>query len=106
MMETKAVLEILPLSIKNIVEELQDVNNLQEIRIKVNKPIIFQIGQKEIVHNYIALSDDYEDPVTLYGPLFDTILPAETLCITRKHDTIRKAFVFRMLDLKKEMVFK
>lgn len=61
MMETKAILEILPLSIKNIVEELQDIQNLQEIRIKVNKPIIFQIGQKEIVHNYIAVNDDLKN---------------------------------------------
>jgi 4-amino-4-deoxy-L-arabinose transferase-like glycosyltransferase len=55
---------------------------------------------------YIALSDDYEDPVSLYGRLFDTILPADTLYITRAHDTVRKAFVFRMHGLKSEMVFR
>ncbi len=55
---------------------------------------------------YIALSDDYQDPVALYGALFDTIVAADTLILTRKHDTVRKAFVFRLLDLKSEMVFK
>ncbi|MCX6304459.1 MAG: glycosyltransferase family 39 protein [Bacteroidetes bacterium] len=54
---------------------------------------------------YIALSDDYEDPVALYGTLFDTIQPADTIYITRRQDTVRKAFVYRMKNLKKEMVF-
>ena len=54
---------------------------------------------------YIALSDDYEDPVTLYGSLFETILPSDTLYITRRNDTIRKAFVFRLINLKESMVF-
>ena len=89
---------------------------------KINKPV-YALGTLERIHKYhwinqlrgnlkrgsdayyIALSDDYEDPVALYGTLFDTILPADTLYITRGHDTVRKALVFRMIDLKKEMVF-
>jgi hypothetical protein len=89
---------------------------------KINKPV-YALGTLERIHKYywinqvhgnlkkgtdayyIALSDDYEDPIALYGALFDTILPADTLCITRKHDTIRKAFVYRLIDLKKEMSF-
>ena len=89
---------------------------------KINKPV-YALGTLERIHKYhwinqlrgnlkrgsdayyIALSDDYEDPVALYGTLFDTILPADTLYITRGYDTVRKAFVFRMIDLKKEMVF-
>ena len=55
---------------------------------------------------YIGLSDDYEDPVALYGALFDTIIPADTLYITRGHDTVRKAFICRMHGLKSEMIFK
>ena len=89
---------------------------------KINKPV-YALGTLERIHKYhwinqlrgnleqgtdayyIALSDDYEDPVALYGMLFDTILPADTLCITRGRDTVRKAFVFRLMDLKKRMVF-
>jgi hypothetical protein len=54
---------------------------------------------------YVALSDDYEDPAALYGALFDTIRPADTLYITRGQDTIRKAFVYRLMNLKTEMIF-
>lgn len=61
MMETKAILEILPSAIRNLLEDLNDINDLQEIRIKVNKPIIFQVGNKEIVHKYIALNDDLKN---------------------------------------------
>jgi hypothetical protein len=55
---------------------------------------------------YIALSDDYNDPVPLYGAMFDTILPADTLWLTRNRDTVRKAFVYRMINLKEEMKFR
>jgi hypothetical protein len=54
---------------------------------------------------YIALSSDYSDPVALYGALFDTILPADTLTITRGKEVVRKAFVYRLKGLKQEMVF-
>ncbi|HNY04055.1 MAG TPA: glycosyltransferase family 39 protein, partial [Bacteroidales bacterium] len=89
---------------------------------KIHKPV-YALGSLERIHKYhwinqfhgslwkgsdawfIALSDDYEDPVALYGELFTTIVPTDTLFITRGRDTVRRAFVFRMLDLKKEMVF-
>lgn len=54
---------------------------------------------------YIALSDDYQDPVALYGNLFDTIMPADTICLTRGNDTVRKAFVYRMIELKQAIKF-
>jgi hypothetical protein len=54
---------------------------------------------------YIALSDDYEDPVALYGSLFEMILPSDTICILRGQDTVRKAFVYRLINLKKDMIF-
>jgi hypothetical protein len=90
---------------------------------RINKPV-YALGSLERIHKYhwinkqrgslmegsdayyIALSDDYEDPRLLYGALFETILPSDTLYITRADDTVRKAFVFRMQDLKKKMVFK
>jgi hypothetical protein len=89
---------------------------------KINKPL-YALGTLERIHKYywinqirgalkqgsdawyLALSDDYGDPVQLYGALFDTIIPADTIHITRRNDTIRRVFVFRMLDLKEEMVF-
>ncbi|MCX6269427.1 MAG: glycosyltransferase family 39 protein [Bacteroidetes bacterium] len=89
---------------------------------KINKPV-YAIGSLERIHKYhwinqlrgnlnpgtnayyIALSDDYEDPLSLYGNLFETILPADTLYIMRGNDTVRKAFVYRMISLKKKMVF-
>ena len=89
---------------------------------KINKPV-YALGTLERIHKYywinqlrgnlkqgsdayyIALSDDYQDPASLYGDLFDTILPPDTLCLTRGQDTVRKAFVYRMIHLKKEMVF-
>ena len=54
---------------------------------------------------YVALSDDYEDPYLLYGKLFDLVLPSDTIPILRGTDTIRKAFVYRLIDLKQDMLF-
>jgi hypothetical protein len=54
---------------------------------------------------YIALSDDYEDPVALYGKLYEMILPSDTICILRGRDTVRRAFVYRLIDLKQDIVY-
>ena len=88
----------------------------------INKPV-YAIGSLERIHKYhwinhdrgnlkqgsdayyIALSDDYEDPAALYGALFDSIAPPDTLYITRGSDTVREAFVYRLKNLKKEMRF-
>jgi hypothetical protein len=53
---------------------------------------------------YIALSDDYEDPVALYGKDYEFIMPADTLPILRGKDTIRKAFVFRLIQRKEDLI--
>jgi hypothetical protein len=89
---------------------------------RINKPV-YAIGSLERIHKYywinqirgnlnqgtnayyIALSDDYEDPSSLYGSLFDSIRPPDTLYITRGLDTVRKAFIYRLINLKKELVF-
>lgn len=55
---------------------------------------------------YIALSDDYEDPVALYGNMFAMVIPSDTIFITRGHDTVRKAFIYRLIDLKQELLVK
>ncbi|NCA75289.1 MAG: glycosyltransferase family 39 protein [Alphaproteobacteria bacterium] len=84
---------------------------------------VYAIGSLERIHKYywinkingnlkqgddmwfIALSDDYEDPVQLYGNLFDLIVPSDTISIIRGMDTVRKAFIFRMIDLNKPLIF-
>ncbi|MCX6282269.1 MAG: glycosyltransferase family 39 protein [Bacteroidetes bacterium] len=54
---------------------------------------------------YIALSDDYEDPVSLYGNLFELVLPSDTIAIIRGHDTIRKAYIYKLINLKQDLNF-
>lgn len=54
---------------------------------------------------YIALSDDYENPWDLYGNLYEMIIPADTLTILREADTVRQAFLYRLIDLKEAIVF-
>jgi 4-amino-4-deoxy-L-arabinose transferase-like glycosyltransferase len=53
---------------------------------------------------YIALSDDYEDPVALYGKDYEFIMPADTLAILRGKDTIRKAFIYRLIQRKEDLI--
>jgi len=85
---------------------------------------VYAIGTLERIHKYhwinrqrgnlkagsdawhIALSDDYEDPSNLYGTLYDTIIAADTLTITRGADTVRKAYLFRLEGLKRDMIFR
>jgi len=89
---------------------------------QINKPV-YALGELERIHKYywinqlrgdikkgsdayyIALSDDYEDPIALYGHLFEMVLPSDTLFITRGHDTVRMAFIFRLVDLKQDLIF-
>ena len=54
---------------------------------------------------YIALSDDFQYPGDLFGKMFDTILPADTILIYRKNEIIRKAFIYRLIGLKKGISF-
>lgn len=49
---------ILPEKIKNEVRLIKKYSDLQEIRIKVNKPLIVQIGESEYVSQYKATEDD------------------------------------------------
>ncbi|AAK80052.1 stage III sporulation protein AA [Clostridium acetobutylicum] len=57
-MNLEDIFSILPEKIEREVKRISDYNNLQEIRIKVNKPLIIQIGKKEIISNYIATKED------------------------------------------------
>lgn len=53
---------------------------------------------------YIALSDDYEDPAILYGKDYEFIIPADTLPIVRGKDTIRKAYIYRLIQRKEDLI--
>ena len=57
-MNTKDIFEILPQAIIKEITNEKDIEKLQEIRIKVNKPLIVNINNKEIVKNYLATSED------------------------------------------------
>jgi len=54
---------------------------------------------------YIALSDDYQYPGDLFGKIFDTIYPPDTISIYRRNEIIRKAYIYRLIGLKKEINF-
>lgn len=53
---------------------------------------------------HIALSDDYEDPANLYGKDYELIISADTLPIVRGKDTIRKAYVYRLIQRKEDLI--
>jgi hypothetical protein len=54
---------------------------------------------------YLAFSDDFQYPADLYGKLFDTILPPDTISIYRGKELIRNVFVYRLYGLKREIRF-
>jgi hypothetical protein len=54
---------------------------------------------------YLALSDDYEDVFPLYGNMFELILPSDTIAILRGRDTIRTAYVYKMINLRQDLSF-
>jgi hypothetical protein len=54
---------------------------------------------------YLAFSDDFQYPSDLYGKLFDTIFPPDTIPIYRGKELIRKVYVYRLYGLKREIRF-
>lgn len=58
MENTKEVLEMLPLQIRNEIEQLKGLERLQELRLKVNKPLMLQIGNEELITKYnVSIKD-------------------------------------------------
>ncbi|SKA76834.1 stage III sporulation protein AA [Clostridium sp. USBA 49] len=55
---TKDILEILPIHIRETIKNLKNLDYIQEIRLKVNKPLIIQIGNDEIITPTIVSSQD------------------------------------------------
>ncbi|MDF2503318.1 MAG: stage sporulation protein [Clostridium sp.] len=58
MINIKDILDVLPQNIKNITATLKELEKLQEIRLKVNKPLIFQLGEREVIGNYNVTNED------------------------------------------------
>lgn len=56
--DTKEILNILPQNIKSALENVIDSKELQEIRIRVDKPLIYQVGNKELINQYIPRAED------------------------------------------------
>jgi len=55
---TNDLFEILPKTIRSKLEQVVKIQELEELRIKVNKPIFIHIGNKEEVWDYIATTED------------------------------------------------
>lgn len=58
MVNIKDILDVLPQNIRNIIPKVKELEKLQEIRLKVNKPLILELGEREIIEDYNV---SYED---------------------------------------------
>jgi hypothetical protein len=54
---------------------------------------------------YLAFSDDFQYPDDLFGKLFDTIHPPDTIPIYRGKELVRNVYVYRLYGLKREIRF-
>jgi len=63
MVNTKEILNILPPNIKSILDNERFNEGLQEVRLRVNKPLAFQFNNKEIIDGYICTSSDIKSIV-------------------------------------------
>ncbi|MBV7275054.1 stage III sporulation protein AA [Clostridiaceae bacterium UIB06] len=57
-MDTKEILNILSPNIKDALGDLAYSNGLQEIRIRIDKPLIFEVGNREIINKYIPKTEE------------------------------------------------
>lgn len=57
-MGTKEILNILPENLKEEIKPFINNENLQEIRVKINRPLIIQLGNREILCSYKATFQD------------------------------------------------
>lgn len=56
--DTKEILSVLPQNIKSELCKIQNSDKLQEIRMRVDRPLIFQVGEKEVVSRYNTNAED------------------------------------------------
>jgi stage III sporulation protein AA len=57
-MDTNEILNILPQSLQAALKNISNMDKLQEIRIKINRPVILNIGNRECIINYNATVED------------------------------------------------
>ncbi|MCT8976038.1 stage III sporulation protein AA [Clostridium sp. CX1] len=57
-MDTKEILNILPQNIKTALDDYINLKDLEEIRIRADKPLVLQAGNREIIHKYIPRAED------------------------------------------------
>ena len=58
------VLQVLPKKIIEIIEKKVDTNKIQEIRIKVNKPVILNIANEELILDYLVSKEELKYIIT------------------------------------------
>ena len=58
------IFRVLPMKINNLVREMLLYKPLQEIRIKINKPLIVNVSDKEILLDYIVTQNDMKEILT------------------------------------------
>jgi stage III sporulation protein AA len=58
MIDTKEIFSVLSQSIKDDLKRFKSLHGLQEIRVKVNKPLMYLIGDREIISDYSATAED------------------------------------------------
>lgn len=58
MINLKDILDVLPENIRNIVTKAKNLDTLQEIRLKINRPLILKLGESEIIEDYQILYED------------------------------------------------
>lgn len=59
--DTKEILNILPQNIKAALGDIITSKEIEEIRIRVGKPLIFQVGNREIVNKYTPELEDLKN---------------------------------------------
>lgn len=57
-MDTNEILGILPQSLQTVLRSFADIDKLQEIRIKVNRPVILNIANRECITSYVSTAED------------------------------------------------
>lgn len=58
MINLEDILSVMPVYIKEILMNIEHIENIQEIRLKVDKPVILQISDREVITNYNITSEN------------------------------------------------
>lgn len=58
MINLEDILNVMPMYIKEILMNIEHIENIQEIRLKVDKPVILQISDREVITNYNITSEN------------------------------------------------